>query len=437
MPYRTIPDTDVSYFMLVVDERGTENAQDPDASNGYLSDDLLDAAVQATDVFIQIHGWHQGARQAFGQFDSWTNAFVARPTDQALMRACRPGFKSLHLGLHWPSLAWGEGPLVAGDSFAANPALPLEGWVNHFAQQLGDSPQVRVALRAVFEALRQNACMEVLSEDARTAYMALNTALELGEEGRPGEGSADRLAFDPDRTFNEQSDLSFAIGGWGDRLLSPLRQLSFWTMKKRAKTVGEHGLRPLLARLQGASPNLRIHLMGHSFGCIVASAAIAGSDGAAPLLRPIDSCVLVQGALSLWSYAASVNYQDGTRGYFENILSQHKVKGPLVATRSKHDYAVGRIYPWAAGVAGQDAFPSLPRYGAIGAFGICGTDNTENLSMKAADEPYAMLPGKVYNVDGSHFINKIDGISGAHSDIAGPEVAHLIWQAALPKEDPI
>ena len=45
-------------------------------------------------------------------------------------------------------------------------------------------------------------------------------------------------------------------------------------MKKRAKDVGERGLHPLLRAMQQASPAVRIHLMGHSFGCIVASAPL-------------------------------------------------------------------------------------------------------------------------------------------------------------------
>lgn len=48
------------------------------------------------------------------------------------------------------------------------------------------------------------------------------------------------------------------------------------------------------------------------------------------------------------------------------MLSSQRVKGPLAITRSKYDYAVGKIYFWAAGVANQVEFDlSLPRYAAI------------------------------------------------------------------------
>jgi hypothetical protein len=43
---------------------------------------------------------------------------------------------------------------------------------------------------------------------------------------------------------------------------------------------------------------------------------------------------------------------------------------------------------------------------------------------------YRFEKGGVYNLDASQFICHGDGASGAHNDIAGPEVAHVIWQAA-------
>ena len=44
---------------------------------------------------------------------------------------------------------------------------------------------------------------------------------------------------------------------------------------------------------------------------------------------------------------------------------------------------------------------------------------------------YGFQAGKIYNLESSRYIAKGQGLSGAHSDIDGPEVAHAIWQAAL------
>jgi hypothetical protein len=36
----------------------------------------------------------------------------------------------------------------------------------------------------------------------------------------------------------------------------------------------------------------------------------------------------------------------------------------------------------------------------------------------------------IYNLDGTAYIRNGTGASGAHNDIANPEVAHAVWEAA-------
>src|SRR3546814_16240653 len=108
-------------------------------------------------------------------------------------------------------------------------------------------------------------------------------------------------------------------------------------MKDRARSVGERGVAGLLRKLQGAaSEYTRFHLMGHSFGCIVVSAAIPGEPGATPP-KPVASAFLAQGALSLWAYCGDVA---GTPGYFHRIAKGRPVRRPLVTTSSVHTTAV-------------------------------------------------------------------------------------------------
>jgi hypothetical protein len=195
-----------------------------------------------------------------------------------------------------------------------------------------------------------------------------------------------------------------------------------------------------LKNLQNATSGskTRIHLMGHSFGTIVISGMLGGPDASATLPRPVDSVALVQGAVSLWSYAASIPFRELLRptkpGYFSPILARRNVSGPLVTTRSRYDDAVGVLYPWASRIKGSPSFAgSLPKYGAIGTYGLQGLAGgvATELDMLDANGPYQFAPGNVYNLDGSKYICHKDGISGAHSDIAGPEVAHAIWSAAF------
>jgi len=434
MPRRAIPGTDASYFLVAVNQGGKENAADPDSLRGPISEQVLASLRRdgITDAFIWIHGWKGDVKEAFAQFDRWIGAFANNADDHQEMCKRRPGFKALHIGFHWPSLAWGDEALASGDSFAPGAGMHAQSLEDFHATELGDSPAVRNALHKLFDELRTNAAESGLTGKARDAYVELDKALALGNGGRAGDGSADRFKFDPDEAVAEADTTSFGAGAVGNKLLAPLRQLTFWTMKKRAKDVGETGLLPLLASMQAISPSLRVHLMGHSFGCVVASSALARAGESHALARPIDSCMLVQGAASMWAFAKTNPFQGEVAGFFHPIISGKIVSGPLVATRSKFDYALGKIYPWAAGIANQVSF-GPPQFGAVGIHGFCGLPDTINLPMNTQYQTYQLKPGCIYNVDGSDFIRKIDGASGAHSDIAGPEVAHLIWQAAMPE----
>src|SRR5690606_17327813 len=146
------------------------------------------------------------------------------------------------------------------------------------------------------------------------AYETLFAESGLGAGDPSGRPGADQDGFDPDAIIREALDtpapdvdepvpgvLGFG-GGLRDALLMPLRQLSFWKMKDRGRRFGETGGHSLLRALQMASPVARFHLMGHSFGCIVVSATVAGTADKPPLPRPVDSLFLVQGALSIWAY---------------------------------------------------------------------------------------------------------------------------------------
>ncbi|WP_321374822.1 hypothetical protein [Pseudomonas extremaustralis] len=436
MPYRTIPNTDGRYFMLVVDQQGDELAKDPDAANCMLSQRLLQHLRNEafSDLFIWIHGWKGAVPDAIDQFDRWIGAFNRNHDDYQRMLAKRPAFKACHLGFHWPSLSWGDEQVSSGNSFSPTAQGTVEERVAFHAAELGDTPAVRASLHRLFEEARTHAGADYLTDNARQAYLALNFALELGANGQAGNGSEDRETFDPDQAFDSAEVIGTDFGGLSNQLLAPLRQLTFWTMKKRARVVGERCLHRLLLSLQHDRSDLRIHLMGHSFGCIVASASLVGPEGKVPLPNAVDSCVLVQGALSHWAYASKIPYGTDVRGYFSQLLSSQKVKGPLAITRSIHDYAVGKIYPWAAGVANQVAYDltTLPRYGAIGAHGICGVATAEYLKMLPASDAYTFKANGIYNVDASAYIKDVsDGLSGAHNDIDGKEVAHLIWEAAL------
>jgi len=202
----------------------------------------------------------------------------------------------------------------------------------------------------------------------------------------------------------------------------------------RARDIGEGGAHQFLMAMQGAAPNVRFHLMGHSFGCIVVTAR-PPVRGRTQLARPVQSMVLVQGAVSLWAYCGSLPRAPGTCGYFNRLLAEKRCDGPIAATHSQYDTSVGRLYPLAVGLAGQESFAdptALPEYGGAGTWGIQGLDAVTQLrSLAAMTEDYGFQPGRIYNLNADKVISGNGGQADAHCDIVHPEVAHLIWQAEL------
>jgi hypothetical protein len=277
----------------------------------------------------------------------------------------------------------------------------------------------------------------MLPAQVAEAYSTLAKLIGYTSTDLAGAPDEDGAVFDPDEAFDTFAEAQDFGGGFFGKLLGPLRALSFWTMKRRARSIGETGMHDFFATLQNALTEARFHLMGHSFGCIVVSSILGGRNGAQPLPRAVHSLALVQGALSVWGYADTV--LDLNRpGYFNAMLKRGAVSGPVLVTRSVHDRAVGVAYPLAVGLVrqtpdfGVDLVPvDIPTYGGIGTFGIRGFEKMVDWGMRDTHEEYAFEKGIVYNLEASAFIAKMAGASGAHCDIDGPQIAHALWQAAL------
>jgi hypothetical protein len=380
---------------------------------------------------------------------------MARSPDRAVAHTARPGFRALVVGLHWPSLPFGDETQPAeqpGGLLGAAEAPDIEAQVAQYAASIADTPRARDAIRTILLANQEDdGSSKTLPSDVRAAYQTLYAEAGLdGGDGDPGAPpGADRDSFDPDAIYGTARAIASAEtqaeaggvlgGGFFDKLkglvVAPLQQMSFWKMKDRARAIGESGAHALLVRLmKAARPETRFHLMGHSFGCIVVSATVAGTAEGEKLPRPVDSLFLVQGALSLWSYCPDIPMARGTPGYFHRTLKEGLVRGPIVTTRSRFDTAVGKLYPTAVTLNNQFvlAGDELPKFGGIGTFGAQGLGALAvDREMGAADTDYGFQNGRVYNLDANGVIRNGGGFSGAHSDIAHPEVAHVLWQAAL------
>ena len=444
MPIQTLTDFGSSYYLVAFDGDGRERADDPDGVDGSMSARVLDEATRLapTDVFLLAHGWKGDVPGAVEQYDLWISAMLHLRADRDELEQRPGGFRPVWVGLHWPSQPWGdedlggaEAPPYRRNAVAQVFRPALHQFVDEWAERLGDSPEIRAALEVIGREAAVARFRPHLSLSLRDAYRALDEALGLGADGLAAPPGGDREPFDPDVALAAEAEFDGRGVREGADILGPLRQLSFWTMKKRARVVGEGGMHEFVRALQDAltGHGLRVHLMGHSFGAIIASAIVGGPGGSSGLPGPVHSLVLVQGAMSLWSFARQIPIAPEKSGYFHRVVESACVAGPIVTTRSRHDTALGRFYPIAAGVArdmtvGVDEYP---RYGALGAFGARGLDaRVVDQRMLGVEGSYAFQPGTVHNLEASEIIRDGGGLSGAHSDVFEPEVAHAMLQAS-------
>jgi hypothetical protein len=239
-------------------------------------------------------------------------------------------------------------------------------------------------------------------------------ALGLGLDdagGAPGTGGVGQAAF--------LDGLFSGIKAAASRLLN---FATYYQMKERAGVVGT-GLNAVLAEVRQRAPNLRIHLVGHSFGARVVTSAAKGPAA----FRP-SSLVLLQGAFSHNGFAEKF---DGTNdGFFREVLAKHAVQGPIVVTHTKNDEAVGVAYPIASRLSGDnrlalgdenDPFGGLGRNGAIR---LKGTEVVAG-TLGGRQQRYSFVGGKVNNLRADAHIRE-------HNDVANEAVANVLAQVLRP-----
>ena len=198
-----------------------------------------------------------------------------------------------------------------------------------------------------------------------------------------------------------------------------LNLTTYLQMKERAGTVGRKGVSSLLRRLRQRRPNLKLHLVGHSFGGRLVTAAALGPDGQ-EAVKP-TTLTLLQAAFSHYGFAQKF---DGSKdGFFRRVVG--RVTGPVVVTCTHNDEAVGKAYPIASQIARQMASALGDKnspFGGIGANGAQKTPEAIEGKLLAAGGAYQFAAGKLYNLNADAFIAN-------HSDVTNDEVAHMILAA--------
>ncbi|MGI5453464.1 serine-threonine protein kinase [Streptomyces sp. CA-249302] len=210
-----------------------------------------------------------------------------------------------------------------------------------------------------------------------------------------------------------------------------LRQAAYYAMKRRAGTVGERGLGRVVGQLAAAAPEVRVHLVGHSFGGRLVSFALRGLPEG---VHSVKSVTLLQGAFSHYAFAARLPQDARAGGVLQG--QQNRIDGPLVCCYSHFDQALGTLYPLASrmanennAVAGFDLGRTLgPEWGAMGHDGVQAVSGTEQLDLARALAGPLPASGCV-NVDAAAVVNRGGPPSGAHSDIVHPELARVVLTA--------
>lgn len=250
---------------------------------------------------------------------------------------------------------------------------------------------------------------------ARTAFAAaLLSVAARGADDR--EDASAQLFTLPGATVMNR--LAQPASGFADAAEHLLDYLSYYEMKARAGVVGERGLAPLLGTFPRPGP--RIHLVGHSFGGrLVTAAANARPPGS------LSTLTLLQAAFSHHAFAA--DWDDGDAdphpGAFRGVLDRRVVTGPILVTHTVNDLAVGVAYEIASRIAGQTAsVTGDSRYGGIGANGARRTGEAVPAELLPVGESYPWRPGVPHNLRADRFVR-------GHTDVCGPEIAHALLSA--------
>jgi len=407
-----------------------------------------------TDVIVASHGWNNTEGQAEQQLyiPLFTN-FAAIASDQLQNK------KIAIVGVIWPSKKFtdvvdaavaeqtrGGGAGFGNSSTAADETIKAKldviatmfdkkaaKKISAAKNQIGKLESDLAARRKFVDELRslldESAAHE---EDNSALFFNLDGSVMLEKLKQPtplvssgGGGGGGAASLGTPRTTTPAggaAGLGDLFSGIKSGAIRFLNYLAYYEMKKRAGTVGQKGVGPLLDRL--AENVQRVHLGGHSFGCRVVTAAAATST-----TDKLQSMSLLQAAFSHNGFSKSMN------GFFRSVVDNHRIKGPIVITYTPNDRAVGIAYPVASRLAGTvaSAFGDAnDKFGGLGRNGAQKMEPSEVVQnvdrLLAVGGSYSWQSGRFHNLESSKYI--IDPSGGdAHGFVTGKEAAWAISRA--------
>jgi hypothetical protein len=402
-----------------------------------------------TDLFVISHGWNNDEADARKLYQTLFENFVAlgQPNDF-------PGRSFAILGIIWPSKKFDELVAVSGGTAgaegsaslnavdkASDQALeakletmksffkePAQRQILNEAKALLPDVEDKASARQEFvnkirslldptAAGEEDASLTFFKDNGNELMKNLKVDEDNLDEEVAGTGGSASLPLDvgtvPAREGGA-AGLAALFSGFKGAAMNVLNFTTYFEMKTRAGTVGKKGVAKLVDTL--APQVKRIHLIGHSFGGRVITAAAANSTA-----DKIKSMSLLQTAFSHNGFSRSMN------GFFRSVVDQRRVDGPILVTHTKNDKAVGVAYPLASRINGDTtaAFgDENDKFGGLGRNGAQQMENDEVIkgTLLAAGASYPFRAGKFFNLEGSAFIR-------GHGDVTGKEIANAVRKA--------
>jgi len=402
---------------------------------------LLDGLDGLSDLLVLSHGWNNDKVEAADLYDRFIRS-VREIGDADVV----PGAKCRRLGVvrvYWPSKKFADKDLIPGGG-AASATKENEDSLLHLLDELKKDPvllgghEVDESREMPLDRAKQ-LLPELNSPEAQREFVQCLRAILNPDEKHEDDGSAEFFSQEPEMLFENFTgpvNLSVAGGGGGatsmaggaaglfgdllDGVAAGARRIAnfatYYQMKSRAGSVGRGGLGLVLARIRGRKGDLPLHLIGHSFGGRVVTAAastLETNTGGVTL-------TLLQAAFSHNGFAMKFDHKHD--GAFRTVLGDKRVAGPVLITHTKNDKAVGIAYPLASRIA-RDVASALgdenDPYGGIGRNGALRTPEAEGLAgvLKEVGEEYRFERHKVFNLRADNFIKD-------HGDVTGHQVAY-------------
>ncbi len=426
-----------------------EFAKDGLPVNHRQADAVRALADQLTDVVVVSHGWNNDMDEARVLY---RNLFASMDAVRQA-RGTALGDRSIGVvGVLWPSKRFSDAELIPGGAAGigdADPALPddLRAMAGAF-----DAPGAEAVLtRAATLAARLEG-----SPKAQREYADLLRSLVSPDASEPADAPDELFALDgPDLMDRLQAAmLSLSLGavpagaggalglgggglggragnggaaGIGSALThawskgrSLLNFITYYEMKARAGRIGSGSVAPVL--LTQVAGRATVHLVGHSFGARLVTAAADGMPGA----KSVGSLSLLQAAFSHNSFAKQ--WQPGRPGGFRRMVDEHRISGSTIITHTRNDKAVGIAYAIASSIADQATSGLGDADSPFGGLGSNGAQHTPEAdsgqALQDVGASYHFAGGGIHNLLADRFVS-------GHGDVSNSQVANAVLQNIL------